>query len=245
MTITEKAKEKLDEATKEIKAGVDGLAVEVAGLSERVKQKLKGNGDEMKEVSEILTREVKELSEKVKQLIPKRRQKHRLPVRRVKEQDYYSEKADFPLAGFRREFNHLLNDFFSRFEFPSNTREGYSLSTWDAFSPRWPQMDVKETDDDILITAELPGVDKEDIEISIDQNRITIRGEKKTETEKKGHNYYHMERHYGAFHRSIPLPWEVKSDKVDAEFNSGVLTVSLPKSAAARERMRKIPVREE
>jgi hypothetical protein len=81
------------------------------------------------------------------------------------------------------------------------------------------------------------------IEISVDRNRITIRGEKKTEKEKKDHGYYHMERHYGAFHRSIPLPLEVESDKVDAEFNNGVLTVSLPKSAATRERTRKIPVR--
>ena len=182
MPITEKAKEKLDEAIKEIKAAVDGLADEVGELPERVREKLKGGGKEMKEVAEALNREVRELSEKVKQLIPKRRQRHRLPVRREKHQEYYPETVDFPLAEFRREFDRLLDDFSLRFNLPSRIRKGYPLATWGMDSFSWPQMDVTETDDKILITAELPGVNKDDIENSIDRNRITLHGEKKTES---------------------------------------------------------------
>jgi HSP20 family protein len=233
MTITEKAKEKLDDASREIKAAVDGLAEEVTELSERVKEKFKGSGKDMKEVAGALNKEVKELSEKVKQLIPKRR-KNRFPRRLGKEQEYHPQTADFPLTEIRREFNRLLVDFSSRFEFPLRFGQGHPLASWDDDRFPWPQMDIHEADYRIVITAELPGVDKDDIEISVDRNRIILRGEKKSKVEEKSHGFYHTERCYGSFRRSIPLPWEVETDRVDAQFNSGVLTVSVPKSAAAR-----------
>ena len=117
MEISEKAKRKLDGASKEIKVALDGLAGEVAALSERVRQKLKGGGEEVKEAAESLTRQVKELSEKVKQLIPKPRLKHRIPVRREREPAKDPERAEFSLQVFHREFNRLWDDFFRRFEF--------------------------------------------------------------------------------------------------------------------------------
>ncbi|MBW1697947.1 MAG: Hsp20 family protein [Deltaproteobacteria bacterium] len=243
MTIAEKAKEKLDEASQELKAAVDGLAEEVAELSGRVKEKLKGSGEEMKEVAEVLSKEVKELSEKVKQLIPKRRQREHLPVRRVvKSKEYYPEGADFPFAEFRRELNRLVDDFFRRFEFPPDMQRGYWFPSRGVAGTLWPQVDVCETGDNVLIRAELPGIDKDDIEVSIYRDRIVIRGEKKSEEERTGYGFHHIERYHGAFYRSLSLPWEVDSERADATFKDGVLTVSMPKSAEAIKRTKKISV---
>jgi HSP20 family protein len=102
---------------------------------------------------------------------------------------------------------------------------------------------MDETDEEIRITAELPGVDKDNIDVSVTGDRVTIRGEKKEKEEKKGRGYYKLERSYGSFHRSFYLPCEIESDSVDASFKDGLLTVNLPKSAAARESVKKIPVR--
>ena len=99
------------------------------------------------------------------------------------------------------------------------------------FSPR---MDVSETDKEIVVSAELPGLADEDIDVSLSLGMLTISGEKKQEKEKKGRNYYHVERSYGSFQRSIPLPAEVDTNQVDAVFKKGVLTVTLPKTGAAQ-----------
>jgi len=115
--------------------------------------------------------------------------------------------------------------------------------TTDVFATDWPRADMDETDEEIRITAELPGVDKDNIDVSVTEDMITIRGEKKDQEEKKGRGYYKLERSYGSFQRSFYLPCEVESDSVDASFKDGVLTVKLPKSAAARERIKKIPIR--
>jgi HSP20 family protein len=84
---------------------------------------------------------------------------------------------------------------------------------------------------------------EDNIDVSVADDRITIRGEKREEEERKERGYYRLERSYGSFQRSFYLPCEVEADRVDASFKDGVLTVKLPKSAAARERIMKIPVR--
>jgi HSP20 family protein len=88
------------------------------------------------------------------------------------------------------------------------------------------------------VSAELPGMDDEDIEVSLSRDVLTISGEKKQEKEEKGRDYYRAERSYGSFRRSIPLPAEVNADKVDAVFSKGVLTITLPKTAKAEGRKR-------
>ncbi|MBI2836538.1 MAG: Hsp20/alpha crystallin family protein [Chloroflexi bacterium] len=103
-----------------------------------------------------------------------------------------------------------------------------------------PAIDVYEKDDRLVVKAELPGIKEEDIDISISDSELTIRGERKTETEVKEENYYRSERSYGSFFRSIPLPSTVDSDKVEANYDKGILEITMPKMAA--EKAKKIKV---
>jgi HSP20 family protein len=161
----------------------------------------------------------------IKNLVPSG--KKTLPVKR---------EAYDPFALFRQEMNRLYDSFFRGFELePFESRIG-------AFSPH---IDVTESDKDINITAELPGMDDKDIDVSISKDALTIRGEKKEEKEEKKKNYYHMERSYGSFSRTIPLPSEIDTDKVKAQFKKGVLTVTLPKTAKAVKETKKIQIKAE
>ena len=243
MAISEKAKEKIDAAGKEIKTAVESLKNEVTELTKKVKEKWDGAGDDMKETAEKLTQEVKTLSEKVKELIPQRKKDQRLL-------GHPKEMPDFkppvmrgsPFSEIQRAINQIFDEFSQKIEMPG--RRWSEPSPWglDFFEHHWPMIDISETDNEIQLTAELPGVNKEDLEVTIDNDRLTIRGEKKKQQEKSGQGYYRLERHYGSFHRSIPLPCEVESDQVDASFKGGILTVVLQKTRAAQERTKRIKV---
>ena len=93
------------------------------------------------------------------------------------------------------------------------------------------QMNVSETDKEIRITAELPGVDQNDVDVSLDDDVLTIRGEKKFEQKEEKENFHFVERSYSTFQRSVRLPFPVDPEQVNASFENGVLTVSLPKTA--------------
>lgn len=97
-----------------------------------------------------------------------------------------------------------------------------------------PSFDISETDGHLHVKADLPGIDVKDLDISIDNNVLTVKGEKKHEKEEKGENYRCVERHYGSFCRSFMLPAEVKSDEIDAVYKDGVLHLTLPKSEASK-----------
>jgi len=105
-----------------------------------------------------------------------------------------------------------------------------------------PSIDVSETKNDLVIKAELPGLDPKDIDISMSNGYLTIRGEKKNEKEEKDENYHLIERSYGSFTRSVRLPREVQSDKITASFKNGVLRVTLPKSEESKKKEIKIKV---
>jgi len=144
--------------------------------------------------------------------------------------------SDHPFALFRKEFDDLFDNFFRSFDMqPFEGRIG-------AFSPK---VDVTENEKEFRISAELPGMDDKDIDVSLQNDMLTIRGEKKEEKEDKGKDYYRMERSYGSFSRTIPLPVEVETDKVDAKFKKGVLTITLPKTAKAVSETKKISVKVE
>ena len=105
-----------------------------------------------------------------------------------------------------------------------------------------PFLDVTETKGDLLVKAELPGIDPQDIEISLDKGVLTIKGEKKQEKEEKEEGYHLIERNYGSFTRSIQLLKDVQSDKINASSKNGVLKVVLPKSEEAKKKEIKIKV---
>ncbi len=108
--------------------------------------------------------------------------------------------------------------------------------------PRWSLLagEVEETDKEILVRVEVPGVEKEDLQITIDGNMLYLSGEKRIERESRESNYYIMERAYGAFHRAIPLPRNVSTDDAEASYKNGVLKIHLPKESS--EKVKKIPL---
>jgi HSP20 family protein len=148
----------------------------------------------------------------MRDLIPWRRE--RLPVRR---------EAQDPFLAFRQEMDRMFDEFATGSMLAPFGKE------WAAFEPR---VDVVETDQEVQVTAELPGLDAEDVDLTLSHNVLTIKGEKKHEHEEKGENYYRAERSYGSFQRSLALPQGVEMDAAQAAFDKGVLTVTFPKTAA-------------
>lgn len=106
-----------------------------------------------------------------------------------------------------------------------------------------PAVDMAETDKAFTVTAELPGMDEKDVDVSVTGDLLLIKGEKRQEKEEKNKNYYLSERNYGQFQRSLNLPTGVDRDKITAEFAKGVLTVTLPKSTEAQQQQKKIEVK--
>lgn len=105
-----------------------------------------------------------------------------------------------------------------------------------------PSVDVFEEGDEVVVRAELPGMKKEDINVSITDSTVMITGEKKQEEKVEKKNYYRMERSYGSFTRSFALPSEVETEKAKANFKEGVLEIRIPKSAEAKEKEKKIRI---
>jgi HSP20 family protein len=131
----------------------------------------------------------------------------------------------------RRDMDRMWDSFFER-----GTLRGEEGREW------LPSLDVAETKNEIVVKAEVPGLDPKDIDISLSDGLLTIKGEKKQEREEKEENYHLVERSYGSFTRSIRLPNEVQSDKIKASYKNGVLKVVLPKSEEAKKKEVKIKV---
>ena len=147
-----------------------------------------------------------------------------------------------PFESLRREIDRLFDEVdrgFGGFPFRQSFAD---------FEPRWlretaPAVDVAEKDRAYEITAELPGTDQNNIEVKLSNGVLTIKGEKRQETEEKKKNYYVSERSYGSFERSFQVPDSVDADKIEAAFSKGVLTVTLPKTAEAQKPAKTIAVK--
>lgn len=132
-------------------------------------------------------------------------------------------------TSLQREIDRVFDDFTRGW--PSFDRSWPSRMTSTDLTPR---MDIAETDKDIEITAELPGLDEKDVQVNISDNVLTIKGEKKAEKEEKDKNYHIVERSYGSFYRALNLPAGVNADAIKANLSNGVLKVTVPKPAAAQ-----------
>lgn len=129
-------------------------------------------------------------------------------------------------SSFQREMNRMFEDFVGRARrWPASFEE---------FGAFLPSLDVSETDDAMEVSAELPGMAEKDIDVTLSSDRtaLTIKGEKRQEKEKKEKGYYHSERSYGLFRRTIALPAPAKEDQIHATFQSGILTIQLKKDKA-------------
>jgi HSP20 family protein len=141
-----------------------------------------------------------------------------------------------PFALLRREMDSLYDTFFN-----GGDLEPFE-SVFRGFSPK---IDVTENDKEITISAELPGIDEKDIEVALQNDMLTIKGEKKEEKEEKGNDYYRKERSYGSFSRAVQIPGDVETEKVEAKFTKGVLTITLPRSPQAVAEKKKVEIKSE
>jgi HSP20 family protein len=105
-----------------------------------------------------------------------------------------------------------------------------------------PRVDMYEKDGNLVITTDLPGTTPEDVEVTIEEGDLIIRGERKAEKEVKEENYYRMERSYGSFYRCIPLPEGIKPDQIKATFANGVLEITIPKPLEEKPKAQKIAI---
>lgn len=140
------------------------------------------------------------------------------------------------LARFRSEMDRLFDRFLSG---PFGRPELASMEP--GWPMKWmPSLDVTESDDEVFVRAELPGVDPKKIDISVSGDLLTLSGEKKQEKEEKRGSYYHVERSFGSFRRSVRLPSSVDRDAVSAEFENGVLTIRMRKAEV--EKPKRVPI---
>lgn len=167
-----------------------------------------------------------------------------------------SKRAQHPLLALREEVDHLFDSFFSGFALGPFGEFGQGRTVTapfrrfeDAFAGLAPEMgrlsikaDVRETDDTYVISAELPGLKEEDIEVSVSDGLLTIRGEKHDEKTEDREDHHLTERHYGLVKRSFPVPDTVDLAKAEAHFKNGVLNIALPKKALAKAKAKKIPI---
>ncbi len=145
--------------------------------------------------------------------------------------------AEHPLMAFQREMNTLFEDLWRGFDAPMLGRGETAAAAM--ISPR---IELKETDKDIVVCAELPGLSEKDVEVTLSDNVLFVRGEKKVDKTEEEKGYTYTERSYGSFERRIPIEADVLGDKVAARFADGVLTVTLPKNPEAKEQTRRIPI---
>jgi len=165
----------------------------------------------------------------ISDLLPWNRDKERYAIQRSDELD--------PLD-FQRQMNRMFDTFFDEPFRPGMLRP--LSETSGNFAPR---LDISETDTEIRINADLPGMDENDIHLTLENNELTISGEKKTEKEEKGRTFHRLERRYGSFTRTIDLPIEVNIDQIDASFKKGVLVVTIPKPKETVSQRKRIPIK--
>ena len=152
-------------------------------------------------------------------------------VQEMFELEPWRRRVENAPAAFRREFDDLMQRFF-----------GAERPDWLSGRGFSPAVDVTENDSEVLVKAELPGIDQKDIEVSLSGDVLTIKGEKREEKEEKSESVHRIERSYGSFSRAFTLPCEVKSEAVEAKFKDGVLSLKLPKSETSKKKSIKINV---
>lgn len=150
----------------------------------------------------------------------------------------HKRESNDPFTSLQQAMNQLFDDF---------SRNGWERSSLPSLSGEMkgvmPHIDLVEDDSKIEVSAELPGMDEKDINVTLRQGVLTIRGEKKSEREEKKKDHHITERYFGSFQRNVMLPCEVMEDQVRAQFKKGVLTVTLPKLEEGRTRGKQIEVR--
>ena len=162
----------------------------------------------------------------VRDLIPRRRGHYQTPA-------MFRDDERNPFLSLHREMNRLFDDAFRGFD----TR----LPAFASERGGWPSLEIAETEQELKVCAEIPGMDEKDVEILLDEGILTLRGEKRSEIEDKEKQF--SERYYGHFERRIPLGTDVQADRAEAKFKNGVLTVTIPKNPNPNPRVKRIAIK--
>ncbi len=137
------------------------------------------------------------------------------------------------ISSLREEIDKLFDSFFGRRSFFFGETETFV-----------PACDLEETEESFIVSAEIPGMKKDEIKVTVDEDGITISGERKREKEEKGKTYHRIERTYGKFQRYIPFPKEVQPEKAKASYKDGILRIEIPKSEKVKPKEIKIEIEE-
>jgi HSP20 family protein len=166
----------------------------------------------------------------MRDLIPWTRTQDSLP-------DLFRDDRTSPFLTLHREMNRLLDEAVRGFaSLPSSLTGRRS----DFVNPAWPKLEVAETDKQITVSAEIPGMEEKDVELLFDDGNLIVRGEMKSETEDKERQF--SERFYGRFERRIPVGMDIEESKIEASFKNGVLKVTLPKTERAQTKAKRIAI---
>jgi HSP20 family protein len=149
--------------------------------------------------------------------------------------EMYRDDRSNPFQTLHREMNRLFDEAFRSFDMPTFLGAKPSFTTG-----HWPKLEATETEKEICVLAELPGLEENDVQVTLSNGTLVIRGERKSEVEDKDRQF--SERYYGHFERHIPVGMDVEEDKVEATFKNGLLKVTLPKSERAQARARRITI---
>lgn len=167
----------------------------------------------------------------------------KLPVKAEKASPSPSSPLEWrPFESLRNQVDRLFRDFETGFLQSPPYRDVDNFWRRELAFPVTPAIDIVEKDNAFELTAELPGLDAKNIALSLSDDVLTVKGEKKEEKEEKTNDRYVSERRYGSFRRSIQLPASVDAAKIEANYKSGILTVTLPKSAEAQKKQTVIPI---
>lgn len=148
--------------------------------------------------------------------------------------DIYREDRSNPFVALHREMNRLFDEAFRGFDMPTflGTKPSFAMG-------QWPKLEATETDKEICVLAELPGLEENDVQVTLSDGTLVIRGERKSEVEDKDRQF--NERYYGHFERHIPVG-DVEEDKVEATFKNGLLKITLPKTERAQAKAKRIAI---
>jgi HSP20 family protein len=141
-----------------------------------------------------------------------------------------------PFTAFRRDVERVFDDFFGGFA-------GRGFGPLTGFGAITPDIDVGETDSEVVIAAEIPGLDEKDFDVTLSGDVLTIRGEKRSQREQKNGDGYYVERRFGSFSRSVRLPFVATEEKIDASYDKGILTIRVQKPKELQQSTRRIDVR--
>ena len=154
-----------------------------------------------------------------------------IPWNRSRNMPASRQGEEHPFLALHREMNRMFDNFFRGFDWPTSTSPGWSVGGW-------PHVEISDTDDEVKLVAELPGMEEKDIELTLNEGMLTLKGEKKSETD----GAVYSERWHGQFERTVQLGPDVDPDKIRAEFKNGVLAVTVDKRPEAQRQVKRIAI---